>query len=350
MAQGLSPPRPPATSSAWHQSGYHLLATNDDGRLVLTDAYLHAYLSRPELLPPAEACPQERALHASLLEAPARPVSAIELDALADPDARHNWRHFLHFRDHLMAHETLENGYLALFARDKRIAIPPLFIDQLVHVLVQHILADCADPFRWRAGELLFREQKLSLQHGAMLLADAETVEMYAMTGGFGSLGQLLVENRSQLKSVDLDVLNADNAAVYWPRSDAYDTVLDIAFTKPGLDALCRLLEAWIGHFLFLECSIQPVQSISDDRWSWHVGLDSGATALLNKLYAAKQPTSDELRRLLVLFRLDIKDASALTPPMRGKPIYAGLCSGPNDIVKIKPQNLLVGLPLVQRS
>ena len=100
-----------------------------------------------------------------------------------------------------------------------------------------------------------------------------------------------------------LDVLDEANAALYWRRSDRFDTVLDIGFTRPGLDALCRVLEAWIGHFFRVEVRIQPVEKISDDKWIWHVGLDAEGNRLLNDLYngaeveEARMTAEDDGRR-----------------------------------------------------
>ncbi len=39
----------------WLSSGHHLLDRDADGRLLVTDEFLKAYLARPELLPPPEA-------------------------------------------------------------------------------------------------------------------------------------------------------------------------------------------------------------------------------------------------------------------------------------------------------
>ena len=39
----------------WLASGHHLLDRDGSGRLLLTDAFLKAYLARPELLPPENA-------------------------------------------------------------------------------------------------------------------------------------------------------------------------------------------------------------------------------------------------------------------------------------------------------
>ena len=111
-----------------------------------------------------------------------------------------------------------------------------------------------------------------------------------------------LVEGGIKPKHIELDVLVEDTAAEhYWPRNEKFDTVLDITFPRPGLDALCRNLELWIEHLLNTDVRIQPVQEINDERWVWHVGLDAEASALLNDLYAGKNVGADRLKNLLSL-------------------------------------------------
>ncbi len=60
----------------WLSCGHHLLDRDDGGGLVVTDEFLKAYLARPELTPPPDACVVERTLHAALLTDPRRPVDA----------------------------------------------------------------------------------------------------------------------------------------------------------------------------------------------------------------------------------------------------------------------------------
>ena len=60
----------------WLASGHHLLDRDSAGRLLVTDEFLKAYLARPELVPPHDACPAERQLHDALLGNPRQPVSA----------------------------------------------------------------------------------------------------------------------------------------------------------------------------------------------------------------------------------------------------------------------------------
>ncbi|MFJ5489198.1 DUF6352 family protein, partial [Hansschlegelia beijingensis] len=51
----------------WVSSGHHLVQRTEGGGLAVTDELILAYLARPELTPPPEACAAERALHAALL-------------------------------------------------------------------------------------------------------------------------------------------------------------------------------------------------------------------------------------------------------------------------------------------
>lgn len=98
----------------WVSSGHHLTCRTPEGWLAVTDELLAAYLARPELVPPPEACAAELRLHRPLLKAPRRPVSPDEIAALADPDARENWEAALAFRDRLIASGTIEGAYLEL--------------------------------------------------------------------------------------------------------------------------------------------------------------------------------------------------------------------------------------------
>lgn len=332
-------------------SGYYLLKRTADNQLAVTDDYLRAYFNRPEVVPVEESCDAERALHAALMEAPRRTVTPAELLRIEDEDARENYEIVLNFRDYLLRHGTIEAAYAALFKLDgpvEPVRLAPIFLDQMVHVILRGLLEGCEDPFRLRAAELLFRSQKVTIQDGNMMLADEEVIDLYASTGGFGDLGRLIVEAQTPLRQMDLDVMTEGNVHDYWERADRFDMVLDITFGRPGLDALCRVLEVWIAHFVGADVRIAPVQSISDDRWSWHVGLDSVSTNILNELYEGQEVSEERLADILSLFRLEFRDANAMLPQLAGRPIYLGLAKGENELLRVKPQNLLVNLPLAE--
>lgn len=333
----------------WRASGYHLVRADADGRLCPTDDFLRAYFLRPEIAPVEESCRAEVALHEALMAEPRLTVLDERLAALADPDARDNYRTVLRFRDRLLTAPSLEAAYLDLVRR-AGVGLPPLLLDQLVHVILRHLLDGCDDPIRLRAAELLFREQKVTIRNGAVLMADDETVEMRSRGQGRGMSGGLLVEASPPAREVELDVLDEIGAATYWQRSDRFDMVLDLGFTQPGLDALCRVLERWTEHFTSAAVSIQPVQAVRDERWRWHVGLDAEASRLLNDLYQGKEVPEVGLARLLALFRLEFRDPEGVLPDVRGRPVYLGLAMTAEQRVRLKPQNLLVNLPLARAA
>lgn len=330
----------------WLTAGYDLLVKTAEGMLQPSENFMRAYVSRPELRPIEESCDAEIALFEELLEHPGIAVPPERIARLEDPDARDNYRVLLSFRDLLLRHGSLEAAYLEMM-RSEAVAVPPLFVSQMVHVILRSILDGCTDPIRLRAAEVFFREQQVNTDQGRVMLADDEIVEMYSATGGLGGLGQLLSESNTAMKSVELDVLTEDNKQIYWDRSDRFDTVIDIRFTQPALDAFARVLESWILHFLKLRTRIQPMQRIDDENWLWHIGLDVDATRILNGLYQGRELPFEEMQKILALFKLEILDKEAVQANLQGKPIYLALAMTGNKKLKMKPQNLLTNLPII---
>jgi len=333
----------------WRNSGYHLLARCADGRLRVSDDFLRAYLLRPEVHPVETSGEAEHALHAALMREPRRPVSEPELAALEDADARDNYRILLRFRDRLLAAGTVEGCYAGLFG-GAGVDVPPLFVSQLAHVILRGILEGCDDPLEPRAAELFFREQKATIRDGHVLLADLEAVQMHATGARYGSLGRLIVEAQGAPAATELDVLDRANAHLYWERESRYDTIISITYGRPALDALCRVIEAWTGHFCGVTVRVQPLRRIEEPRWAWHVGLDAESSAILNDLWNGNEVEHGRMRRLLALFRMEFADPAAMRADVAGRPVYLALSADEDDVVRAKPQNLLTNLPLAAQS
>jgi hypothetical protein len=333
----------------WRNSGFHLLERDREGRLSITDDFLRAYLMRPEIRPVDESGPNEIALHEALLADPRRDPDASALALIEDADARDNYRVLLAFLGRLKRAQSLESCYLGIFSGGD-VAVPPLFIDQLAQIIVRNILEGCEDALEPRAAELFFREQKASTDDGAVMLADLETVEMHASGGSLGSLGRLIVESQASLASVDLDVLDTENAHIYWMRDQRHDLVISMNFGRAANRAFCRVMEKWILHFFGVTVSIKPLRAVEDRGWAWHVGLDSESTAMLNGLWRGEEIEPGTLRRMLALFRLDFEDPAAMRADVAGRPIYMALSMDENGVVRMKPQNLLLNLPLASRA
>ena len=154
----------------WLSCGHHLLDRDAAGKLLVTDEFLKAYLARPELVPPPEACAAERGLHASLLADPRRPVPASHIAAIADADARENWDMMIAWRDHLVRCRTLEAAYLQIVRRS--IKFPGVIVGQLTQAILRNVLDRCDDAFMLRAAEMFFRPQKLLIQEGLVTAID----------------------------------------------------------------------------------------------------------------------------------------------------------------------------------
>ena len=278
------------------------------------------------------------------MKEPRRAVSDGDLALVLDSDARDNYSIVLRFRERLLKAGTVESCYANLFKGN--VDVPPLFVEQMVHVVLRNILGDCADTLALRAAELLFREQKATIQDGHVLLADRETVEMHASGTQYGNLGRLIVEAQGATGKVNLDVLERANAASYWERESRHDTVISLTYGRPALDGLCRVMEAWIFHFLNLKVRINPIRNIEEPRWAWHVGLDAESTSILNSLWSGEEVDAGRMRRILALFRLDFENPAEMRKDLAGRSVYLALAADENDIVRMKPQNLVLNLPL----
>jgi hypothetical protein len=334
-----------ASHEFWVSSGHLLLQRNKAGHLAVTDEFLKAFYARPEVLPPPEACDAERALHARLMIAPSDTVLPTEIAAMRDLDARENWAILIAFRDLLIESRTLEAAYLTL-VRSGMGKTPPMFVNQLVHAILRNAMDDIDDAFVLRAAEMFFRPQRLTVNDGVLLLADEETVDGARVDAHASPLVAMFGEQAAK----DLDVLIGDNAEGYRARSDAFDMVMDFGIDKPARAALGRAITIWLKHLAGLDATLAALPDIHDRDWSWFIGLDQEGTRAGNQLWRGKDLPEADRARIVALYRLELADDPRLLPQVRGKPIYLILGMGPDRIVRMKPQNLIAGLPFAEAN
>jgi hypothetical protein len=119
-----------------------------------------------------------------------------------------------------------------------------------------------------------------------------------------------LIEGGIKTQDVEMDVLIAETVEIYWPRCEAFDTVLDISFSRPSLDG--------------------------------------EASAFLNDLYEEQGVSEVRMAWLLTLFVLEFSDPTLMRPNIQGHPVYLGLAMTANNRVRLKPQSLSMNLPYNQ--
>ena len=378
----------PADAAFWPSCGFEQLHRGADGALHVTDDYLRLFLARPELALVDESCQSEHALHAALLDDPRRAVTAERLARLQDADVRENYAVFLRLRLRLLDAGSVQAAYRGVFggvfggsrggsgggasggaSGGGSVDLPALFLDLLVQAIVRGLL-DGTDALQARAAELLFRTQRITVHDGRVLAGDRDTLDLMKDTGGLGDLGRLLVQAKAPVKAVDMAVLGLDDAAGhrYWQAAaqGRHVMLLDLShdirqavghglqFTlknaRSGLPALAAVLERWVAQMVGVQVHITPVDRIDDSAWRWHLGLDAESTALLNDLYLG-QPVDDERRaRLISLFALQFANPAEMHPDVAGRPVYLGLAHDAQGVLRLKPQNLLLNLPLARAS
>lgn len=323
----------------WLACGHHLLDRDGTGKLVVTDEFLKAYLARPELVPPPEACAAERKLHDALLSDPRSFAAPSQIAAIADADARENWKVMIGWRDHLVKHHSLEAAYLDIVRRNIR--FPQLLVGQLTQAILRNALDDCDDVFVLRAAEMFFRPQKLAMQEGLVTVIDAETEAL---------LGR---QPRSPLVALlglpvagEVDMLDDATAAGYWERSDRFDMAFDLTAGQRGLVALGAVVRRWLWHLLEIDVAIEPLSELHNAPLSWYVGLDSEATRIGDTLWNGSDLDEETRSRLVGLFRLTFRNPEDMIEKVRGEPVYLLAAMTADELLHLKPQNLVTGLPI----
>jgi hypothetical protein len=324
----------------WLSCGHHLTDRGVGGGLLVTDQFLKVYLARPELVPPPDACAAEHALHAVLLADPRRRVAREEIAVLYDANARENWDLIIAFRDRLLQQRTLDAAYLDL-VRHGVGKTPPLFLNQLVHLILRNVLDRCEDPFVLRAAELLFRPQRMTVHDGSLIAADDETI---AGTGN-APLSPL-VSMLGPPAAAEIDVMVEDNAQTYWERSDDFDMALDLTAGRCGLAALGEVMTRWIGHMLAIDVEIEPLTEMRDVSFNWYLGLDAAGTQIGDMLWHGRDLDNKSRASVVGLYQLTFKDCTVIADGIGTEPVHLILAMAPDKVLHMKPQNLLTGLPI----
>jgi hypothetical protein len=209
-----------------------------------------------------------------------------------------------------------------------------------VHVILRNVLDGCGDVFVLRAAEMFFRPQRLTVHDGSLIAADAETVEGLNVQPVSPLVSMLGLPSPS-----DIEVLNDQNAHAYWERSDLFDMALDLTAGRRGLAALGEVIALWISHLLAVKAEVEPLTQAENVNLSWYVGLDAQATEIGATLWDGEELCEAARKRIVGLFRLTLRDPEVLDRA-KGEPIYLLSAMTGDQTMRMKPQNLVTGLPI----
>jgi hypothetical protein len=174
-----------------------------------------------------------------------------------------------------------------------------------------------------------------------LLAADEETI------GGINTSPVTpLVSMLGIPAEAQIDVINDSNAESYWERSDRFDMALDLTGGRAGLVALAEAMRRWIAHVLGVEVTIEPLTELRDAPLSWYVGLDADATRIGDRLWKEGDIDEAAMSKVIGLFALTFRDPSVVLDKVKGEPVYLILAMTDDKTIRLKPQNLVTGLPI----
>ena len=319
----------------WVASGHHMTRRRDDGWLGVTPELLLAWLARPELVPPADACADESRLYARLTDDPMAAVTPAEIAAIADPDGRENWQLFTSLRDVLIREGSVEGGYLALIRQSLPLA--PVLLDQITQLVLRNALDGVEDVHILRAAENFFRPQHGFLKDDGLHFVDLELHDEIQARNQANPLAALFDGGIERL-----DILGDQNAWTWWSRSDAHTMVQNFGGNPASRMGMAGALEAFIRHLHRVEATVLPVTREEQADLGWFVGLSREGTLIGNALWNG-QPLPAQL---VGLFTVDFGPQAPVIAHMQDRPTWLMLGVGDNLELRMKPQNLVDGLPL----
>jgi hypothetical protein len=114
------------------------------------------------------------------------------------------------------------------------------------------------------------------------------------------------------------------------------------------LAALGEVVARWIEHLLAIEVTVEPVTEANDVNLTWYVGLDAQGTKIGDDLWNGEELDNATLGRIVGLYRLTFRDSAPVLDKAKGEPIYLIMAMTPDGMLRVKPQNLVTGLPIRQ--
>jgi hypothetical protein len=261
-----------------------------------------------------------------------RTIGSSDLTAIEDADARENYAFYQRLQTEALAAGGLKAYYWQLIQSEVAL-VPPEVMDTIAEQLTNHMLDASVEAnverqspekniaIQYAAAEWFYQRQAVHLEDGRVVHDVARDSVRDPLDLSHGMVNEL-----------------------------SHGLLFRLSNANSGLKALSQVLEKWVAYMLDIEVTVKSLAKVDDAAWRWHIGLEATSTGVLNDLYLGNDVSPERLGQLVSLFKLEFKHPSQLQADMKqgreGKPIYLGLAMDTNGFVKIKPQNLLLNLPI----
>jgi hypothetical protein len=112
------------------------------------------------------------------------------------------------------------------------------------------------------------------------------------------------------------------------------------------LAALGDVITRWLSHLLGVDVAVEPLAELQSAPWNWYVGLSSEATRIGDAIWNDDNLSDATRAPLIGLFRLSFRNPADMIERIRGEPVYLLMAMTADEMLRLKPQNLITGLPV----
>jgi hypothetical protein len=187
---------------------------------------------------------------------------------------------------------------------------------------------------------MFFRPEKLSFREGTIIAVDEETASLSRQPRS------PLVALLGLPAIAEVDMLDDETAGGYWQRSDRFDMAFDMTAGGRGSLALGEVIARWLAHLLAIDVVVEPLAELRNAPLSWYVGLDAEATRIGDAIWNGGDLDDTMRARLIGLYRLTFRNPADMMEKIRGEPVYLLMAMTADEVLRLKPQNLVSGLPI----
>ncbi len=105
-------------------------------------------------------------------------------------------------------------------------------------------------------------------------------------------------------------------------------------------------MRRWITHLLGVGVTIDSLTELRNAPLIWYIGLDAEATRIGEMIWHGSDIDEATMAQVTGLFRLTFDNPALALDRMQGEPAYLILAITPDNLIRMKPENLVTGLPV----